>query len=176
MGGADTAWAVRVWRREPRGVWWMALLVLGGGALAFVIGVGIRDAAHRPGGVSAAFYVWLGAAILFAAFMYRMTLYPKLLGGSSGLVIKNAWKTHRVEWAKVEAVAVTGAGRVHVLRRSASRIIVQALQIPRSDTGQAWGDEDRPQAVAYELKALRPDLEIRDEYLPGPASSRRRRS
>ena len=126
--------------------------------MAFTVGVGLRDAAHRPGGVSGWFYVWLVASLVFCLYVYRLSVHPRLSVGGRGLLVKNVQRTYHLEWSDVSEIVVNHKTRFFVHRRSDKPVLVHALRIARNDSGSAWGDEGRPKEVAEELGRLFPDL------------------
>jgi hypothetical protein len=169
MGGSDET---RSWRREPLSVWWLLFTFFGPGSVCVVIAFGIRDAANTPRGMSSAFYVWLVLAGGFCFACYRLTLYPTLVAGPSGLVVKNPFLTYRIGWSDVTDVVVErkvkgGTSKetgLSILAIRGQRVRVQALYVARDRYG-TLGDPDRPVAVRCRLSEMRDTFRNRQQRL-----------
>ena len=119
----------REWRSEPRVFWWIAFVVLGVGSLAFVVGVGIRDAIHRPGGVTYPFFIWLAIAGVFCLAIYRWTLCPRFIASASGVTVRNPFSTHALSWDEIAQVRVERDSSVRIRTTEDVTITVRALSL-----------------------------------------------
>ena len=157
----------RVWRPEPYGFYWLAFAFIGLGSVASVAGVGIRDAVHRPGGVTYPFFLWLAIAFIIGIVCYRWTIYPRLAANSNALTVTNPGSRRVLSWDEIDTVVIKWKGGLTVQTKAGRSISVRAMSVPRTAAGDAiGGDERRSHVAAANLRDIHPSLNVRVESRP----------
>ena len=134
------------------GVWRAAVLSIWNGRVGIGLGLGAAVVGVVVGAVSASdrgALIAAPAGIAVAVAGWRYALYPLVQATADVLVVRNPWRTYRIPWTEIRAVA-SGYSGLEITTRAGG---VTAWAVQKSNMMRWLGRDTRSDRIASELIA-----------------------